>query len=299
MALTKTLYQSGLPFGEAIVSDLNAVIKRVFVENKVAMIIIDGGLGMGKTTLGVHLADYFNGAYVLDGPFYKTLPEKLIDFDKQLMTGGDTFKKKMRSLTGKTEERVIIYDEAGDFSRRGALTTFNRELNHMFDVYRAFKLILILILPSFKYLDISLLDKQIPVALFHIGKRNQHYGDYAIYPLVKMYYLLNQMQKQIVPLFAYKTQTPFKQGHFVDLTPERSKLLDEFSLKGKRELMHSYEIQDKRLLSFIDLGARVNRSAVWVRQTIKKLNIKPVKVFKKVNYFPPEVADQLVKEIVI
>ena len=35
---------------------------------------------------------------------------------------------------------VIVYDEAGDFNRRGALTKSNAQLNRAFEACRAFKI---------------------------------------------------------------------------------------------------------------------------------------------------------------
>ena len=53
------LYKHGLPFSEKLAENVKDLIARIDL-NKASLIVIDGGVGEGKTTLAVHIADYVN-----------------------------------------------------------------------------------------------------------------------------------------------------------------------------------------------------------------------------------------------
>ena len=54
------------------------------------------------------------------------------------------------------------YDEAGDFNKRDSLSNFNAMINRTFETFRAFKIVVVLVLPSFSVLDNQLFDNMIP-----------------------------------------------------------------------------------------------------------------------------------------
>jgi len=170
--MKKRVYKSGLPFSEIIATNLIDLYHRVQLYNKAALIIIDGHVGEGKTTLAVHVADFLNKL--------ANLPQ--IIFEDQLGMGGDEFLEKLR-LCYKKKLPVVIYDEAGDFNRRAALTRFNANLNRTFETFRAFKIIPILCLPSFWVLDNDLFSKGIPRLLLHLSKRTNKMGRFKGYSL--------------------------------------------------------------------------------------------------------------------
>ena len=49
-----------LPFSEVLAWNLDTLDDRIFRMNKAALIVLDGGVGEGKTTLAVHCVDYIN-----------------------------------------------------------------------------------------------------------------------------------------------------------------------------------------------------------------------------------------------
>jgi len=299
MVLAKRYYYDhGLPFSKDMALTLDAIKDRVYVQNKVGLIILDGGLGQGKTTLGVHCADYCNGAYSLnDAGIYEFNPDRQISFKLQIGTGGDDFKKKLRSCQKNKSIKVLIYDEAGDFNRRGALSQFNMRLNQIFEIYRAFQIVLIVILPSFRSLDSSLLEKEIPRLLTHVKDRGLTYGNYEMYSLKKMFYLLKSMKEMTISSYAYKRESPTFDGHFLDLPPLRARDLDKFSIAGKFDLLHISNIREKGLLTYSELAGRLNRSIPWVKKAVTKCHIKFAETFKKVRYFKPEALDVLAREL--
>jgi hypothetical protein len=267
------LYPDNLPFSKVLIPNLLDVYNRVRI-NKASMIIIDGSIGEGKTTLGIHLADKINNLYGLPP----------IDFNKQLAIGGVDFLKKLR-LCYEYGLPVLIYDEAGDFNRRGSLTQFNAMLNRTFETFRAFKIIIILILPSFNSLDEDLFRKGIPRLLLHVDNRNENNGDFHGYSLFRMFYLKEKMKKLIVKGYAYQLEEPNFHGHFLDLPPEREKELDKISIKGKIDILTKSEIKIEGLVNYVEIASKLVRSVLWVRIAINKLKIKPTRIIKRTKYF--------------
>jgi len=273
------LYKNGLPFSMKLDQNLDDIKLRVD-KDKAALIVIDGGVGEGKTTLCVEIAEYISG--------------KEIIFEDQLAMGGGDFAKKLKICFDK-KYIVIIYDEAGDFNKRGALTRFNAMLNRIFETYRAFKILVILSLPSFAVLDNSLFDKQIPRLLLHCQDRGDRFGDYKGYSLYRMFYIREKMKKLTVKPFAYTLVDPNFRGHFLDLKPERSKELDKFTIAGKLDILDQGEIVFEGMLSFYELAQKMEMSVAWVKQKMTALDIKAKKIHKLRKYFDQSVLEVLVE----
>lgn len=276
------LYDHGLPFSLDLKPNLDDIKHRVLKLNKAGLIIVDGGVGEGKTTLAVHIADYFHG--------------KSIIFKEQLGMGGEDFLKKMKDCF-RSDYHVVIYDEAGDFDRRGAIGRFNAMINRVFDTYRAFKIIVIIILPKFYVLDQSLMDKEIPRLLLHCQNRNLKWGNFKGYSLYQMHWLLYWSKKLAIKAKCFERCQPNFMGHFLDLPPSRSKKLDHFTIHGKLEILDEVQIKHKGYLSIKELARGLGRSYVWTRQTLKKLKIKESKVYKNRNFYEPYVLERLLEVI--
>lgn len=277
----RCLYNHGLPFSTGLDLNLDDIKLRV-EKNKAALIVIDGGVGEGKTTLCVECAEYITGLELI--------------FKEQLAMGGGDFARKLK-ICFKAGYFIVIYDEAGDFNKRGALTRFNAMLNRIFETYRAFKILVILCLPSFSVLDNSLFDKQIPRLLLHCEDRNELYGNYKGYSLYRMFYLREKMKKLVVKPFAYSLVEPNFRGHFLDLKPARAKELDKFTISGKLDILDESEIVFEGMLSFYELSEKLEMSVSWIKKKMMALEIKERKVHKNRKYFDQGVLEILVEVI--
>jgi hypothetical protein len=271
------LYQNGLKFSSPLDRDILSLRQRIN-NKKASMLIIDGGVGEGKTTLAVHIAEYYQ--------------QKPLDLSKQYAMGGEDFQEKL-VLCYDSRLEVLIYDEAGDFNSRGAMTGFNKMLNRVFETYRAFKIMVILVLPSFKVLDSNLFDKAIPRILIHCYNRSNKWGDFSVYSLYRMYYLKDKLKKYIVPAYAYSGTQPNYRGHFLDLDSLQSKELEKISIAGKKEIVNDNILKSRGLLSFKDIAKKVDKSLVWVKKEIAKKKIKEEKVYKRMKYFDKSIIDRL------
>jgi len=275
-------YSHGLPFSEILKVQLEDLKKRVDV-GKASLLILDGGVGEGKTTLAVHIADCLNSLsglppIELDGP--------------QLAMGGVDFLKKLRSCY-EEELPCIVYDEAGDFNKRGSLTRLNSMINRTFETFRAFKCIVIIVLPSFHVLDNHLFDNQIPRMLVHCRGRTQRQGNFSAFDLQGMLWLKYWFGKLPLKHYAWGRVYPNLQGHFQDLDPERSKELDRVSTKNKIDILRKSEIKAEGLVSYSDIATKLVRSVAWCRTVINKHGIKPKRVIDRVKYFDQEAINAL------
>ena len=275
--MKRFVYNHGLPFEAKLAENLDDLKRRV-EGRKASLLIIDGGVGEGKTTLGVHVADYLQGRPIV--------------FEEQLAMGGADFLVKFRACFTKGHS-VILYDEAGDFNRRGALTRFNALLNRTFETFRAFKIVVVLILPNFGVLDQDLFDKQIPRLLIHCYARGEDYGNFSGFSLTRMSYIRDRMRKMVVRSAAYDYEVPNFRGHYLDLKEERSALLDAYSTKGKLKELRGAEVKIEGLVSYSDIAGKVVRSVSWTRQTLALLKLKPKRIIEKKAYFDQGVIDRL------
>jgi hypothetical protein len=277
------MYKNGLPFSENLAYNIRKLKKRVD-HNKAAMIIIDGGVGEGKTTLMVHVLDYINSLY--------GLPQIDIKECVQLSMGGSMFLKNLRKCYNK-KLPCCGYDEAGDFSKRGSLTAFNSMLNRTFETFRAFKCIIVIVLPNLNYLDQQIFDNQIPRFSLHLKGRTQKTGNYYGYSLYRTLLLKSRMSKMKIKNYAYVTVNPNIWGHFQDLDPVRRRELDKVSTKNKLDILRRSEIKIEGLLTYAELAVKLMRSVIWTRRAVNKLKLKQKRTIGRMKYFDPAVLNIL------
>ena len=275
------LYENGTPFQDYPIIDKN--LNRFIIEKNdkhPILIILDGQLSSGKTTAAVEFMDDINKRH--------GFPE--VDLENkpiQYAMGGEDFVRKLK-LCYEESYPVITYDEAGDFSRKGALTKFNKTLDRVFDTFRAYQIIVILCLPNFAKLSKGIFDSKIPTVLIHLKKRKKNFGIMHFYDLKSMFYIMNNMKTEIFPEAAYDKVYPNFRTKFKDLHPLRSKMLDKISTSNKKDLLEMADIKLQGLMSYDQLSAQLQRSKVWIKQQIKKLSIKPTVTVKKKRYFPQD-----------
>lgn len=280
------VYKHGLPFSEKLGENIDDGISRV-KRRLATCLIIDGGIGQGKTTLAVEVANYINRDAGLDSI---ALDPK---YHPQLAMGGKQFASQMRECFIKGLP-CIIYDEAGDYSKRGAMTQFNAFLNRIFETYRAFKIIVIIVLPNMYVLDNALFDNQIPRFLLHCHSRSTKSGSfsgYSLYNIFKLRYLMAKTTNKAYPYNLVDFQNFV--GHFLDLDPEISNALDKLTVASKLDILQSAELNLEGLMDRRDIGNRLAKSQSWVALACLKLKIKPQRYVKKVAYYNKNIIDIL------
>jgi len=271
--MDKHLYKSGLPFSSVLELNIHDLCKRVH-KKKASLIIVDGMIGEGKTTLAVEIADEIN-------KFHKQPP---IIFHEQLGIGGEEFQERLRVCYYK-KLHSVIYDESGDFNRRGALTKFNASLNRTFETYRALKIIPILCLPAFYVLDKDLFYKGIPRLLLHVSDRGDKQGNFSGYPLSQLLYLKHRIENAIAKPIIYNYVPPLFYGHFKDLEGSRSRELEKYSIRGKLEILGKTEAQTSGLETARGISVMFGMGLRTIKRYISELSLKPAKIIRRTHYF--------------
>jgi len=275
------MYAHGLPFSTKYAQNLDRIKSRL-AKRFSSIIIIEGGLGYGKTTLGVHTADYLTG----------TLIKLELNDHPQISMGGEEFLRQLEVCHTRGLP-VIIYDEAGDFNKRGALSKFNSVLARTFQTFRAFNVIVIICLPDFDLLDNSLLKGKSVRGLIHIISRDAHSANFSGYDLDRMFYLRHKMQKLINPNDAYRQTRPNFRGHFLDLEPARSAALDKLSTKSKLATLTKSSIRLEGLVSIRDIMSKLGLSYPTASKRLKEARIKSVRKVGQKLYYPADTINRL------
>lgn len=269
------VYQNGLLFDGELDENLKELVDRV-KKGKASLIIIQGGVGEGKTTLLVEVLDYINSLF--------DLPEIDLIQPDQLAMGGVEFLKKLRKCFEK-KLPCVGYDEAGDFSKRGSLTQFNAMLNRTFETFRAFRCVVVMALPNFDVLDQNLFDSKIPRLMIDLRDRKETYGNYRAYSLYRMALLKSFMKKLKMKNYAYSLVRSNFRGHFKDVSPERSKQLDRLCTRSKLSILRKSEVKIEGLLTYPELATKLMKSVSWVRFSVNNLKIKHNRTIGQVKYF--------------
>lgn len=218
------LYSNGLPFSSKLAENLEAIKKRTYYNRRrlPSMVIVDGMSGLGKTTLAALIGSYLQG--------------EPIDLKNQKGEGYERFLECLPWCI-ENKKKVIIYDEAGDFERKATQTKANRAINRVFDTYRTFGIVVIVILPNVGVLDSGPFDKGIPRLLVHLFDGNDNYTEFSGYSLVGMMWVRHHMQimarKYPIKQRAYDRVAPNFYGH-VKRPPEWfQSIIDRSSDAGK------------------------------------------------------------------
>lgn len=281
------LYDYKLPFSLVLKGSLDSLMERIR-QNKASMILVDGNVGMGKTTLALHCADYVNIFYG------NGLPVALDKEHTQLAIGGKDFQEKLL-VCHDNKMVVMVYDEAGDFDKKTTISRFNRNLMRVFEMYRGFKVLVILCLPKFYKLENELFELGIPRMLLNVCDRSERQASFKAYDLEQMYYIKHHAQKIIVKPKAYEFGQANFMGHFLDLPPERSRDLDRIGIAAKRlETKKAiYDVKNKVTLEMI--AKHFLKSPRWCLLKIRELGgeVGEVITFQKRKWYPKEILSQI------
>jgi len=273
-------FKNGLPFNGKLPDELDNLKKRIN-ENKASLIIVDGEIGMGKTTLAVEVADYHQ--------------VNEINLKTQLGMGGEDFMRKLRDALDDKKLNVIVYDEAGDYAKRGFQSKLNKMLNRIFDTFRTFKILIILVLPMFVKLDKELFDKGIPRLLIHIKERNDKWGKFGIYGAYRMSWLSYHMgnPKLINKKIAYNYVRPNSWGYFHNLSLKRARQLDKISTESKIGIFDDQMVIVDGLILTKDIARELGISISYCRNLIKRFECKPKRIVKNKKYYDKKVLNKL------
>lgn len=272
-------FSNGLPFLSPLDRTLDDLRKRI-EGGKGSLCFIDGIPGEGKSTLAVECLEYYQRAD--------------IDYKDQYAMGFKEFVNKFK-ICIKNQRKVIIYDEAGDYNKRGWASSINKHINRLFEIYRKFGIFVIMVQPHFYKIDLDLLITGVPRLLLHCHGRNLERGKIKAYGLDRMFWLKKWMSQAKIPnkSYAYNIVRPNYHSSFLDLTPIKAQKLDQVSTQGKSDVFEELDIKEQGLMDYVKIAQFLDRSVIWVKNKVSEMNLKPDRVYKRKKYFTREVVWEL------
>lgn len=273
-------------FGNAMERNLQILVARV-AHNKPALIACDGGLGEGKTTLMIHMADYIESLY--GNGLINLNPDQCI----QYAMGADDFMQKLE-LCKAARKHVIIYDEAGDFAKGRGMTTFNHSINRAFDMIRTYQMVILLGLPLAFYLDPTIINKGVVRGLIHCYGRDYR-GNIKAYNLYRLGFILRYQRDQKITnkMYAYQKVRPNFYDHFTNLDPDRALQLDTLCNAYKTKVFKKSKSTVMGMLDVEQIAQTLGKTVNATRQILFHKGIKPVKKIGKRVFFNNDVMNKL------
>ena len=283
-------YENGTPFQdfEKVNMNIDKLILRK-QDKKPCLVLIDGISSSGKTTKAVHLIDLINKKHGL-GEMDLTLKSL------QIGTGASDFLSKLRPCA-EAGLPAIVFDEAGEYNKRGWNSKLNKILDSVMDTFRAYKIIVFFVLHDFSELPKHIWNAKIPTFLIHLKERKKGVGRSYWYELKSMYYIINYRKTEVFPEASYDKVFPNFRCEFKNLEPERSNALDKLSTRAKKDRLEGSEIAIQGLLGFGDIAKLILRSEAWVKKTIRIYKYKEERTFKKKKYYTQDILSKLNSKI--
>lgn len=244
------------------------------------IVIFDGPSGVGKTTCAVSCASYLNGG--------------VIDFDKQIGFGFNDFERKV-NICSDEKLKVCIYDEAGEFSRRGALSRLNARVNEFLDTYRAFNIIVFFCLPDASSLDSPTYKKLLVRAVIRIRRGlYDKVSEGRLWMLKRYFRILEKIKYNPLETYlAYNSTPPNFHFRYSKLPKEIQTKLDTIGIKAKKSMLKARQQVSEGNITRIDIERELGKSRPWVYRAIKELGIKPMAKYNNVSYYEPSVIDKI------
>lgn len=257
------------------------------------MLIYSGHLGAGKTTLAVHTVNYVNAK---EGLPRLDLKKNLKDLP-QYAVGAEDFEKKVL-ICYEQKLPIIFYDESGDYDKQNWASQTNKLLKRTFDMFRAFQVIVVLLLPSIIILPDDLFIKEIPRMFLRLKRpKDASYTEIDGYALPEMKMLRIQLADKKKELYAYKNIYSNFQARFKNLPPDEAVLLDIISTENKFKQQSKAVMNKEGLLNYADISKKFNKSIIWTKKMIHKLKAKPQVTYEKKAYFGKGILEQIEYEL--
>jgi hypothetical protein len=270
-----------MPISNPLIYDNLDALENMRINQMPVGLIIDGRSGSGKTTLAVHIADYLNGSP--------------IDITKQIGFGVDDFLSKVKKCADE-KLKVCIFDEAGQYSRRGAMSKLNNAMNRFFDTFRAFNMIVILCLPTMMTIDKELFIKGIVRGGIHVRRtldsKLSALGRLYNMKEIKMvrHHFRSNPRIEESPELAYNACVPtLPSFRFRMLEPERQKKLDDIGIKAKLNILSDQAAKMEGLVCAADIMEELEISKNVVFKELSKAKAKAVKRIGAKKYYSKDV----------
>jgi hypothetical protein len=226
--MSSLVYDNGYPYTDPLPAFVDRAVYHVQQQHLASLIIVDGGLGSGKSTMAAQMLRQIDPGFVATKESFKL---------RYLLGGTALMETAVKAH--KQGVKGLIFDEAGiDLSSRSAMSTMNRNLNGFFQLYRALSLVVILVLPSVRILDKQVYEFDIHRFQVHThSKLHGSYNRYRLWDRKAMKFLRLNLEQRVDSRDAYFSRSGFSNGDGFSkgLPKDYQDLLDSFGLEAKKE----------------------------------------------------------------
>jgi hypothetical protein len=284
----KHLYTNGYPWlagtepetnDDMLTTNLNDIYDRVHKNNKASVIVVDGFVGEGKTTIAYALCHW------LETKSFKCdwiEPEETIFMGmKEILPAVEKYKLKKKAL---------VYDEAGDYSKSQSMSKEGKQMDRFFQTFRAYKIVLIMTAPCFYHISNKLYDSAIARFLVHCHDRVEGVGgEFKVYDMRTMDFMRYYAEKHSATKNdCYRYFKPAFHGKWKELPDKIAKKISKRGIKGKAQINTEAAIKMNGWVSYNDLVKEFGKSQKHIRDKLNDRGIKPTNIKKKVKYFNKE-----------
>lgn len=230
------VYENGHPFTDPLPEWVDFQKEEVLSNGEACLILVDGALGKGKSTMAMQLARSFDKAIEPTEDSYKL---------RYFLGGRDFLKGCVESH--KKGAGALVFDESGiDMSSRRAMSSMNMNLLSFFQLYRYWGIPVVLVVPNIGIIDKQIFDYGIHRFTIHMDEKiNGKYAHFRVYDQDSTMFVHHRIKQYVVPRHAYRTTSvvPNFMGWVKPLPPEHQKILDKLGSDSK----------DKRI---VELGGK-------------------------------------------
>ena len=241
------------------------------------IIAIDGSEGSGKSTLAFQIGKHI---------------DPTLDLSRIVFNAEDFRQVIFKAKKG----QVVVYDEAEDFDRKGAMSRFNRLLNKVFAVMRINQMVVLIVLGIVKKLEYEPIEKGLVRCLINVHGRTGNYANIRLYDAGNIFYLMYLMQKYKnsgkAPIMAYSKTATFMRSRILRADSSDEKLWDSIDLKDKNRIQDDASLATKGLIDIKTLARESGLSISSLRSKFRSLKPEVVKIGRK-NYYYKSLLNRL------
>lgn len=220
------LYENGYAFTDPLPEWLDFQKTEILGNREACLILVDGALGKGKSTMAMQIARFFDEDIEPNEESYRI---------RYYLGGKDFLQGALKSH--KAGAKVLVFDESGiDMSSRRAMSSMNMNLLGFFQMYRYLGIPVILVLPNIGIIDKQIFDYGIHRFTVHMDEKiNGKYAHFRVYDQDSTMFVHSKIKQYIVPRHAYRSTsvTPNFLGWVKPLPPEHQKVLDKLGSESK------------------------------------------------------------------
>lgn len=226
MSQAGALLPNGYPYSNPLPEWLDYAQNLVLKQGKATLIFVDGGLGEGKSSMAAQMVRQLDPG--LDGSKESYLLRYHLGGQALL----NNFNKAYEAGC-----KAVIFDESGiDMNSRRAMSGMNMRLLELFQIYRAYKIVVIMVLPTIKIIDSQIFDYGIHrfTVNVHSLKRGE-YNRFTVFDREASIHLYHNLKKYRDIRRAYRTPFSNFDGMCKPLPLEHQKVLDSLGMEAKKD----------------------------------------------------------------